>query len=110
MRPVLLHERRDERVELTLRKRPVDVVVERILGVVLLDGLDERALDLGVEDDPTGSRQEQIAVPAELDRLLQFDLLGVDRVLDLLFTAEPIGLGSRSSAFVLSRSVPQYVR
>ena len=48
MRPVLVDELGDERVELALRQRPVDVVVQRILGVVILDGLGERALDLGV--------------------------------------------------------------
>ena len=38
------------------------------------DGLLERALDLGVEDDAAGRGQDQLAVPAVLDRVLEADL------------------------------------
>ena len=38
------------------------------------DCLLERALDLGVEDHPAGRGQDQLAVPAVLDRVLEADL------------------------------------
>jgi len=91
MRAVLVDELGDERVELALRQRPVDVVVQRILRVVILDGLGERTLDLGVEDHAARGGQKQVAVPAELDRLLERHLLRVDRVLDLFLAREALG-------------------
>src|SRR5213078_4152569 len=89
MRAVRVDELGDERVELALRQRAVDEVVQRLRIVVLLHRLLERTLDLGVEDHATGSRQQQVAAdPTELDRLLELDLPRVESVLDLLLRRE----------------------
>ena len=50
----------------------------------------ERPLDLGVEDHAARRREHELAVPAVLDRLLEVDLAGLDRELDLLLGAEAL--------------------
>ena len=64
----------------------VDVVVHARLADH--DRFLERALDLRVEDHPTRRRQDQLAVPAVLDRVLQADLPGLEVELDLLLGLE----------------------
>jgi hypothetical protein len=45
--------------------------------------LEEGALNLGVEDHAPRSRDDQLIVPAVLDRLLELDLLRIERELHL---------------------------
>ena len=54
----------------------------------LADRLGDRALDLRVEDHAAGRRQNQLVVPAILDRRLEPDLLRLDRELDFLLVLE----------------------
>src|SRR6266545_3817462 len=71
----------DEVAHLPLRERVVDVLVT---DTVEVHRLAERAVDLGVEDHASGRGQDQLAVPLELDRILEVELLRVERELDLL--------------------------
>ena len=64
--------------------------VGRVELLALLERLEQGALDLGVEDHASGRGQDQLAVPAVLDRLLEPDLLRLDRHLDLLLRLEPL--------------------
>ena len=61
-----------------------------------------------------GRRQDQLAVPAVLDRLLEPDLLRLDRELDLLLVLEPLSPSAAASQLaptvVFVRSCSQYVR
>ena len=52
-------------------------------------GLDERPLDLGVEDHAARRRQQALAAPLVLDRILVPDLTRLDVELDVLLGAEP---------------------
>src|SRR5664280_860108 len=53
-------------------------------------GFLERPVDLGVEDDAAGRGQDDVVLPAILDRLLQRHLLGVERELDLFLVLEAL--------------------
>jgi len=50
----------------------------------------ERTLDLGIEDDSTGRRDDELAVPRVLDRVLVVDGASLERELDLLLCPEPL--------------------
>ena len=55
------------------------------------EGFAQRALDLLVEDHAARRRQDQLVLaPAVLDRLLEIDLLGLDRELDSLLGVEAL--------------------
>jgi hypothetical protein len=59
-------------------------------GLVAVDGVAQRALDLGVEDHAAGVVRMTSSFQPVLDRVLNRDLLGLDRELDLLLGAEPL--------------------
>ena len=88
---VLLGQLRQECVHLALRNRPVEELVLRRDLAVLRERLLERPLDLGVEDHAAGRGQNQLVVPAVLDRRVQGDLLGLERELNFLLGLEPLG-------------------
>jgi hypothetical protein len=85
---VLVDERRDEVAELPLRECPVDVLVIRALVAVVRRRVVQGAVDLGVEDDAARRGDDELVLPEVLDRLLEPDLLRLDRELDLLLGAE----------------------
>ncbi len=91
VRAVLVDEARDEVVELPLRHRAVDVVViRRELALELADRLAQRPVDLRVEDHAARGGEDELALPQVLDRLLQVDLLRVERELDVLLGPEAL--------------------
>src|SRR5215207_58062 len=85
----LLGEVADEVVHLPLRERAVDEIVRRDV-VRVAERLVQGPFDLEVEDDAPRRRQDQLAVAPVLDRLLERDLLGVERKLDFLLVLEPL--------------------
>ena len=79
----------DQVVHLLLRERPVDEhVLDRL--AVTAERLGERTLDRLVEDHAAGRGHDQLTVVAVLDRLLELDLLRLDRQHDLVLAAEPL--------------------
>ena len=71
-----------------------------------VDGLGERAVDLRVEDHAAAGGDEQLAVPLELDRILEADLLRVERELDVLLRAVP----ARTRLHLLRVGLAQVIR
>ena len=92
VRAVAVREGGDEVVRLALGERLVDEL-GRLELLAVLERLQQGALDLGVEDHAAGRGQDQLVVPAVLDRRLEPDLLRLDRELDLL-----LGLEARRTA------------
>ena len=83
---VLADEPVDERVELPLRERAVDDERHRF---AVLDGVDERQLELALEDHAPGRREAHLVAAPVLDGLLQRDLLRVERELHLILARVP---------------------
>ena len=112
VRAVVLDEVADERVELALRQRLVQVLVvlEVAAGRLL-----ESALDLDVEDHAAGRRHDALAAPQVLDRVVVVD----DVVVEASSTSSSVRYRLRPFAPIafaafarssFSRSCAQYVR
>src|SRR5207248_7766448 len=86
---VAVDELGDEVAHLLLREGPVDELVPD-LERLLVDRALEGPLDLRVEDHSARSRQDELAVAPVLDRLLELDLPGFQRELDLLLGGEAL--------------------